>query len=408
MNNRVVITGVGIASVCGFGKEDFWKGILSGSARFSQVNDSFYGPDFKGQYGMLDKERQQKLEERYLSDKEKGLGPCARLALATSLEAMDDARVLDAFDDVEPERRGVSIGTTHGEITFLEDAVQHSGITKVDEVRTGFAHQEIAASIARRMGARGDVVVHSDACSSGNIAAAYGFQMIRQGRLDRVVVGGVDVYSKLTEGVFSCIRALTDDKVRPFDENRSGIILSEGAGMLILESYETAKRRGAHIYGEVYGQGQTNDAYHMAVLDPEATGIVGAMGKAVQDAGISKDEIDYVCLHGTGTVANDKCEMKGLKDFFGDRVSELKVSSIKGTLGHGLGSAAALELVACALSLDTGIIPPNTNVENLDSECTFNLITEPVAANPAMMINNSYAFGGSNCCVIVGREQGES
>ncbi|MBC8544452.1 beta-ketoacyl-[acyl-carrier-protein] synthase family protein [Bianquea renquensis] len=404
MRRRVVITGIGTASVCGFGKAAFWNGILKGDTHFQKVNDAFYGADFQGQYGFLDREEQSLFEAQYLSEEErKSLHPCARLALAVALSAAEDAGLKKFDGEISPERVGVSVGTTHGEINVMESMVQENGAVPMEQIKDSIHHIDIAAAIARRMKAAGDVVLHSDACSSGNVAAAYGFQMIRRGRLDRVLAGGVDVYSKLTEGGFTCIRALTSDRVRPFDKNRSGIILSEGAGMLVLEDYETAKARGAHIYGEILGQGQSNDAYHMASMDPEAAEIQVAMGNAVQDAGILKGEIEYICLHGTGTISNDNCEMKAIPEFFGERAETLHVSSIKGALGHALGGAAALELVACSLSLESGIIPPNCNLLQKDSHCTLHLVRQPLNAKPSVIMNSSYAFGGSNCCIVLGK-----
>lgn len=406
MKNRVVITGVGVASICGFGKNDFWDGILSGTSHFTKLTDPFYGENFEGQYGILDLSKRLAWEAKYLNEDEQSFAPCCRLALATAMAAIEDAGLTDRMDDVSTERIGVSVGTTHGELCVIEDMVQQQGSITVSDVQKHVNHFEIAAAIARRIHASGDVVLHSDACASGNISASYAFQMIRKGHLDRAIVGGADVYSKLTEGGFSCIRALAYDKVKPFDRDRSGILLSEGAAMLVLENYEVAKKRGAHIYGEILGQGQSNDAYHMAAMPPDGICVVNAMRRSIIDAGIEKNDIDYICLHGTGTVANDACEMKVLSDFFGERVSNLYASSIKGCLGHALGSAAALELVACVLCLETGIIPPTLNVEHKDEKCTFQLVTEPTNANPVLIMNSSYAFGGSNSCVILGKEKG--
>ena len=406
MKERVVITGLGAASVSGFGKDGFWNGILSGKSHFTKLTDSFYGEDFTGLYGLLDADKKEKWERKYLSDDEMKLSPCSRLALAAAKEAIADAGLNEKMNDVPSERIGVSVGTTHGELALIEDIIEENPEANFSDVYKSVDHFEIAASIARYINASGDVVLHSNACASGNISASYAFQLIRSGSLDRVIAGGADVYSKLTEGGFSCIRALTHDKVRPFDRDRSGIILSEGAAMLVLESYETAKKRGAHIYGEIIGQGQSNDAYHMAAMDPDGNGIMEAMIRSVEDAGINRNDIDYVCLHGTGTVANDACEMKVLSELLGDRAYELYASSVKGCLGHALGSAAALELVACCLSLETGIIPPTINVENIDESCKFKLATKPLKTDPSIIMNSAYAFGGSNSCVILRKEVG--
>ncbi|MBQ3566439.1 MAG: beta-ketoacyl-[Oscillospiraceae bacterium] len=407
MKERVVITGLGIASICGFGKKDFWNGILSGNSNFTKLTDSFYGEDFSGIYGMLDVTKKNEWERKYLTEEELRLSPCCRIALAAAKEAISDAGLDMKINDVPSERIGVSVGTTHGDLAVIEDLIEENPSADFSCVHNKVNHFEFAASIARYVRASGDVVLHSDACASGNISASYAFQLIRSGRLDRVIVGGADVYSRLTEGGFSCIRALTNDKVKPFDRDRNGIILSEGAAMLVLENYETAKKRGAHIYCEIIGQGQSNDSYHMAAMNPEGSGVIEAMRRSVKDAGIDENDIDYVCLHGTGTVANDACEMKVLSEFLGENVKDLYASSVKGCLGHALGSAAALELAVCSLIFENGIIPPTINVENIDENCKFKLATEPLKINPSLIMNSAYAFGGSNSCVILKKEDGE-
>ena len=408
MKHRVVITGIGVASVSGFGKDAFFRNVWKGESHMTPLQGGIYGEEFQGQYGLLDAAELAAYEARYLTPQEKDYAPCCRLTLAAAVEAAEDAGLPETSADVSPLACGVSLGTTHGELHCLEQLLKEHPDLSMEEAMAAMPHGEIAAAIARRLHCSGDVLLHTDACASGNIAAAHAFQMIRSGRLKRVITGGVDLYSMISEGTFSILRALAKEKLRPFDRDRNGIILSEGAAVLVLEKLETALARKAHIYGEIIGQGQSSDAYHMAAMDPEATGILAAMERVTNDAHIARDAIDYICLHGTGTVTNDACEMKAVSEFFGEDASRISASSIKGTLGHALGAAAALELAACAITLDTGVVPPNCNVQNLDEHCTFRLVTQPEKLEPEVVLNSAYAFGGSNSCVLLKKWRGEA
>ena len=407
MKRRVVVTGIGVLSIAGMDKESFWQGLINGESSFSEISGGFWGESFSGLYGILDKEKLRQAEEEYLSSEEREYRRCCRLALASAVMAFTDSGLDISAEYYSPAKTGVSIGTTHGELGVLEELVKEKGLVPYSELNSCTEHYDISAAVARRIHASGDVVLHSDACASGNIAFSHAYEMICSGRLDRVMAGGVDTDTDLSEGAFSCLRAVSPDKVRPFDKNRVGIILSAGAGMLMLESYESAKSRGAHIYCEVIGQGQSNDAHSMATMDPEAKGIISAMDRAVHDADIKTDDVDYICLHGTGTAANDACEMKAIKEYFGDHAKDIIATSIKGTLGHSLGAAAALELAACALIMEKNLIPSNHNLEEPDENCVFKIPTEPITVVPEIIMNSSYAFGGSNNCVILKRVREE-
>ena len=401
MKKRVVVTGIGMLSIGGMDKESFWNGILEGSSSFTEINDDFWGEGFSEKYGIIDRQKLGETEDKYLIDTATSYDRCCKLALTAASMAYEDSGLNDNASGISPSKTGVSVGTTHGELGVLEQMIKENASVSYGDIHSRMDNYNISAAIARKINATGDVILHSDACASGNIAFSHAFEMIRSGRLERVIAGGVDTDTDISLGAFSCLRAVAHDKVRPFDKNRSGIILSAGAGMLVLESYESARARNAHIYCEILGQGQSNDAFSMASMDPEAKGIISAMEKAVRDSDISPEDIDYICLHGTGTNANDACEMLAVKEFFGDKAKNITATSIKGTLGHSLGAAAALELAACALISETGIIPPNHNLTDLDESCVFRIPTQPVKLSPEVIMNSSYAFGGSNNCVIL-------
>ena len=401
MKNRVVITGLGVNSLSGFGKEAFWNGLLNNESKFTEIGEDILGEGYKGKCGILDKEKLQQLENLYLSEEEKKYAGCSRLSLTTALMAIEDSKLEAKLSEIPSSRIGVSVGTTHGDFNSLENLNKKEGPVSYKRMHQEINHFDISASIARRINASGDVILHSDACASGNIAFAHAFEMIRSGRLDVVITGGVETESFSTEAGFISLKTVALDEVRPFDVNRSGILLSAGCGMLVLENYESAIKRGARIYCEVLGQGQSSDAYSIAAMDSEANGIIQAMENAVSEAGVKTDEVDYICLHGTGTLSNDACEMLAIKKYFGEHASKIFATSIKGTLGHSLGAAAAIELVACALSFETGTIPPNNNLKELDKNCVFNIPTKPLMIKPKVIMNNSYGFGGSNSCVIL-------
>ncbi|HNZ99588.1 beta-ketoacyl-[acyl-carrier-protein] synthase family protein [Ruminococcus sp.] len=408
MNKRVVITGIGAASVCGFGKDALVTGVMKGEGSFRRLSGGIYGESFQGIYGILDEAGKAEYEGRYLTEAELSLGPCCRLALAAAAEAVTDSGLRDTAEDISPDECGVSIGTTHGEMHMYELAAGEAAARgSVIPQLTAVPHDMIARAVAKKLGWSGECLLHTEACASGNIAVDCGAMLIRSGRLKRVAAGGVELCSELSEASFTALRAVSKDRVRPFDSGRDGIILSEGAAVLILEELETALARGAHIYGEIAGSGQSCDAYSIASMDPEATGIVRAMERACASSGIKPEDIDYICLHGTGTAANDACEMKAIAEFFGEGAGNVRASSVKGTLGHSLGAAAALELAVCASSLESGMIPPNTNLKEPDPQCSFRLVTEPEMAMPEVILNSAYAFGGSNSCILLRKYEGE-
>ena len=235
MKHRVVITGIGVASVSGFGKDAFFRNVWKGESHMTPLQGGIYGEEFQGQYGLLDAAELAAYEARYLTPQEKDYAPCCRLTLAAAVEAAEDAGLPETSADVSPLACGVSLGTTHGELHCLEQLLKEHPDLSMEEAMAAMPHGEIAAAIARRLHCSGDVLLHTDACASGNIAAAHAFQMIRSGRLKRVITGGVDLYSMISEGTFSILRALAKEKLRPFDRDRNGIILSEGAAVLVLE-----------------------------------------------------------------------------------------------------------------------------------------------------------------------------
>jgi 3-oxoacyl-[acyl-carrier-protein] synthase II len=243
-------------------------------------------------------------------------------------------------------------------------------------------------------------MMFSTACAAGNYAIGYGFDLIVLEKADLVIAGGSDAFSKVAFTGFNQFSAVAPEKCRPFDKNRKGMMVAEGAGILVLESLEHALKRKANIYAEVAGYGLSCDANHMTL--PLVDGVSDCMRKAMRNAGITGKEIDYISAHGTGTIANDRSECAAIKGVFGDDSKKIPISSIKSMLGHTMGAASALEAVSCALSIKYGTIPPTINFETLDPECDIDCVPNEARKHSVnIALNNSYAFGGNNASLVL-------
>jgi 3-oxoacyl-[acyl-carrier-protein] synthase II len=244
------------------------------------------------------------------------------------------------------------------------------------------------------------------ACAAGNYALGWAFEQIQSGAADVMLAGGADAFSRLAFTGFSRLRALSPDVCRPFDRNRQGLLLSEGAGVLVLERLEHAQARGAQIYAEMLGYGLSADAHHITAPHPDGAGAALAMRRALQRAQLAEKDFSpyYINAHGTGTPHNDKAETLAIKSLFGERAYQIPVSSIKALTGHAMGAASAMEAIACILSLHHGILPPTWNYQEPDPECDLDYVPNaPREMLPRVVLNNSYGFGGNNSCVVFGR-----
>jgi 3-oxoacyl-[acyl-carrier-protein] synthase II len=240
----------------------------------------------------------------------------------------------------------------------------------------------------------------STACAAGNYAIGYGFDLIKQGRADIVLAGGSEPLSKVAFTGFNQFSAVAPERCQPFDKNRKGMIVAEGAGILVVESLERALNRNAPIYAEILGYGLSCDAYHMTKASVE--GLAACMKKAIREAGISHKEVDYISAHGTGTVANDRNECAAIREVFGSDYQKIPVSSIKSMLGHTMGAASALEALACSLVVKYDMIPPTINFETPDPECDIDCVPNTARKHTvSIALNNSYAFGGNNASLVL-------
>jgi 3-oxoacyl-[acyl-carrier-protein] synthase II len=353
---------------------------------------------------------------RYIDKREsKRMDRFAQLAVAAAIQAVGDSGLEIAKED--PYRIGVIMGTGIGGIQEIEQ--QHlrlveKGPNKVSPFCVPRLMSNAASgNIAIQFGARGPCFSVSSACASGNHTVGEAFWNIASGRSDIVITGGSEAaLSPVGLGSFCAARSLSlrnDDPShasRPFDRDRDGFVLSEGAGLLVLEEYERAKQRGARIYAEVLGYGATDDGYHITAPLPDGAGAAMAIKLALADAKLNPEQVSYINAHGTSTELNDIAESTAIKSAFGESAYKVPVSSTKGSLGHLLGATAAVELIVAVKAINNSVIPPTTNLENQDERCDLKMDYVPLKAREATVdvaISNSFGFGGHNACLVVGK-----
>jgi len=399
MNKRVVITGLGVISSIGIGWKEFWDSLLNGKSGISPVS-SF---DTSGHFTHNGGEIKGFDPEDFISADQLPLhSRASQLALGAAHLAVTDANL--SASDFSCGNNGVCIGTTMGSVQtselINEQMVRHGKTDFSSNLICQVPTHSTPAAIAREFNLTGPVMMFSTACAAGNYAIGYGFDLIVLEKADLVIAGGSDAFSKVAFTGFNQFSAVAPEKCRPFDKNRKGMMVAEGAGILVLESLEHALKRKANIYAEVAGYGLSCDANHMTL--PLVDGVSDCMRKAMRNAGITGKEIDYISAHGTGTIANDRSECAAIKGVFGDDSKKIPISSIKSMLGHTMGAASALEAVSCALSIKYGTIPPTINFETLDPECDIDCIPNEARKHSVnIALNNSYAFGGNNASLVL-------
>ena len=410
-NRRVVITGLGVVSSVGFGKEAFWDSISKGKSGVSNItafDTTAFTTHFAGEIKNFD------ASAYILPKKLKRMDRTTQFAIVASKMAVEDAK-LDLSAPGVGERTGVIIGTALAGVGFiLEQAVvlQQRGPMRLNPFTALASFPDACAgNVSIELGLKGPSFSLATACSSASDACGYAFDAIRSGDLDFLIMGGAE--ATIFPGIvasFCVARALStrndapEKASRPFSMDRDGFVLGEGAGMFVVEEYEHAKKRGAHIYADILGHGMTCDAYHMTAPDPEGTQAVRAMQLAMETAGVAPEEIDYINAHGTSTPLNDKTETLIIKKVFGERAYKIPMSSIKSMIGHLIGAAGSVELIATLLAMEHQLIPPTINYNSKDPECDLDYV--PNVARPAnirIAMKNSFGFGGKNSILILKR-----
>jgi 3-oxoacyl-[acyl-carrier-protein] synthase II len=398
---RVFVTGVGVVSSIGLGREAFYRSLEQGKSGISPVEGfdvSTLGRTNAGEVrGFEPRDHLTQAEHRRM-------GRCSQMAVAAARMAVDDAKLTDGL--LAGTRTAVVLGTTMGEAVILGDLQEQwikggeGAVTRAMIPRYGSTLLPI--HVARAIGARGMVLTLPAACAAGNYAIGFGADLIRAGRADIVVTGAAEVIQHLQFSGFVRLAAMAPEKCQPFDLNRQGLLLGEGAGLLVLESEAHAARRDAALLAEVGGYGLSCDAYHITRPHPEAAGSIVAMRAAIERSHLSPSDIDFVNAHGTGTRQNDVAETKVILDVFGER--RVPLSSMKSMLGHCMGAASALEAIGCLFTIETGIYPPTIGYETPDPECDVDLVANVARRGKAdIVINNSLAFGGYNAVSIFAR-----
>jgi len=401
MQSRVVVTGIGVVTSIGTGREQFWENLLAGRCGISVV-ESFDTGGFGVHRGGEVKGFEAARHLRRLDASR--AGRASQFAAAAARLALADAGIEP--DALDPLRAGVSMGTTSGEPQEVERFDDSYVARELDRVGAEFIGRYpchlISAHVAEELGFAGVNVMIPTACAAGNYAVAHAFDVLRAGRADVMVAGGSDAFSRITYTGFARLGAVAPERCQPFDRNRKGMIPGEGAGVLVLEPLRRALARGARVYAEVAGYGLSCDAHHMTAAHPEGDGAARAMRRALEESRTPPEAVSYVSAHGTGTPTNDRLETIAVKRLFGEHAYRVPVSSVKSMLGHTMGAASAIEAAVCALAVRTNRIPPTVNLEEPDPECDLDYV--PNRAREHMVnvaMNNAYAFGGNNASLVL-------
>ena len=396
---RAAITGIGLVTAIGCGREATWHALLEGACGFGRVS-LFDVEGFRSQIaGEVD-----------LGAVTAGLTPLQRrrwsrsdqIGVAAASDALADSGILDAVDKT---RVGVMLGAGTADLlrnerflfTYLERGIERA---RPSDVWHHFPNTpvDVIASHFGLEGARSCVVA---ACSSSTIALGQALSAIRHGRLDAVIAGGTDALARLTFSGFNALRLMDPEPCRPFDRRRNGMNIGEGAGILVVEEFEHARRRGAHIYGELAGYSLACEAFHPTAPEPDGRTVTKIMRQALADAGVSSDEVGHVNAHGTATPQNDKAEAAGIRAALGPAAVSVPVTSVKSMLGHCLGAAGGIEAAIAALTIARGVIPPTIHYEEPDPEVGLDVVGEPRELPVRCVVSTSLAFGGNDSAVVI-------
>jgi 3-oxoacyl-[acyl-carrier-protein] synthase II len=409
---RVVITGLGCVTALGDSTDALFAALCAGKSGISDIESfdvSAFSVRFGGEIKNFDptkhiEQRQAKRMDRF-----------TQFAVVAACQAVDDSGLDFSKEDLF--RSGVIVGTGIGGIKEIEQQhlrLLHKGPGKLSPFCVPRLMANAAGgNIAIHYGLRGPNFCVSSACASGTHAIGEAFCNIIAGRSDVVITGGSEAaLTPVGLASFCAAKSLStrnDNPAtasRPFDKDRDGFVLSEGAAVLVLEELDHAKKRGAHIYAELLGYSATDDGYHITAPLPDGAGAATAMQLALADAGVEKEKVDYINAHGTGTELNDIAETSAIRAVFGDHAYKLLISSTKGSLGHLLGASGAVELIVCIKAIEESVIPPTVNLENPDERCDLKMDFVPLQARKvavSVAMSNSFGFGGHNACLVVGK-----
>lgn len=408
--NRVVITGMGLISPLGNDVATFWDSLLKGKSGISTIDTLDVSNSKTKIAGIV---RNFDPEERWGTKEARGLDRFTQFALAAAEEALENSQL--QLEKIDRDRLGVYVGSGIGGInTFIENVntLNERGPRRVSpNLVPMMISNAAAAQISIKFGAHGPSLSPVTACSIGNTAIGEAFNTIRYGDADVIFAGGAEAaITNLSLASFGNAKALSTRNEeptrasRPFDADRDGFVMSEGAGILVLESLEHALQRNAPILCEVIGYGASSDAHHMVASHPEGKGAFLAMRNALMKAKISTDEVDVISAHATSTLVGDRSETMAIKNLFGEHAYQIPVTANKSMLGHMLGAAGGVEAIALVKSLQQGIVPPTINLVHPDPECDLDYVAEGARKTPLSIgLSNSFGFGGHNSAIVLKR-----
>lgn len=399
---RVVVTGYGIVNALGKNKEEVEENIFGGKSGVGGKTFSSIDRDYDGTVGEIKNLTE---VDSFFEENNVPYDRCAQIAIMAAKECLAHSKI--NYENEDPFRRGVAIGTSLGGMlsgqTFHRQWLADGLDTADENYLYLYPLHSMVDVISKKYQFKGVKNVISTACAASGNIVGYGTDMIKSGKHDVMLVGGVDPLCVFSFAGFTSLKALDAEPCKPYSVS-SGINLGEGGAFVLLEEYEHAKNRGATIYAEILGYGLSADAYHPTAPDLGGGGASRAMNTAIKLAGIEKDIVSYVNGHGTGTTANDKAERSAFKTVFGEKISDIPLSSIKGAIGHCLGAAGAEECVVSIMALNNGLLPPTVNFKS-DVESPINLVPNVAQKHECdVILSNSFAFGGNNCCLAIGKE----
>ena len=410
MTDRVVVTGIGLVTPLGLNSESTWNSLVEGRSGIDYI--SLF--DAEGYESRIAGEVDNFDASAALGRKEaKRLDRFSQFACVAALEALEHANL--SIEKEDADRVGVLIGSGVGGIITISE--QHKILLKRGPKRVSpflvpmMLGDMASGQVSMMIGAKGPNFSTVSACATGADSIGEALEMIRRGRADVVIAGGTEaaICEIGVAGFNSCMALSTRNEdpqgaSRPFDSDRDGFVLGEGAGLLVLESLEHAEKRGANILAEMSGYGASSDAHHVTQPHPDGEGAARAMKWAIEDAGITPDKVDYINAHGTSTPLNDKYETIAMKRMYGDHAYKLAISSTKSMTGHLLGAAGAIEAAFTVLAIKNDIVPPTINIENPDPECDLNYIPNTAKKQPVnVAMSNSLGFGGHNASLVFER-----
>ncbi|MGD2278877.1 MAG: beta-ketoacyl-ACP synthase II [Candidatus Omnitrophota bacterium] len=410
---RVVLTGVGAVTPVGNNIDDFWNSVVNGKTGVAWLT-AFDPTPFNSHVAAEVKNFD---PSPYMNPKQvRRLDKFVKYAIAAAKQAFNDSG-LD-IEKVVRERAGVYVGSGIGGLhtieaeheKYMESPDKNAATARISPFLIPMLIVNMASGIVSiELGFKGPNSAAVTACATGSHSVGDAFKIIQRDEADIMVAGGSEAaITKMGFGGFCALKSLStrndapEKASRPFDKERDGFIMGEGAAALVLEELEHAKSRGARIYGEIVGYGMSGDAYHMTAPDPSGDGAVRCMKAALDDGDLNPEDVDYINAHGTSTVLNDKMETLAIKRVFGDYAKRLAVSSTKGVTGHMLGAAGAAELIACAKAIENGVMPPTINYEYPDPECDLDYVpNEAREKDVKVALSNSLGFGGHNATLVV-------